>query len=150
MASMMIGASPGPTPSRRRSSKKSRRISASGASLTGSTSSSDTCEGVPECQPGAVEAGGDCGGCSVDQRVCGDDCTWGPWACVADEGACAVWILRDGAREWEGAWRAGERHGTWTLYDAAGAVLEVEVWDAGTRVAHSDLPGGGQAPDGRR
>ncbi len=73
----------------------------SGSNLTSSTSSSDTCQGVPECQPGATQSGEACGGCSVDQRVCGEDCTWGPWACVADESACAVWILRDGAREWD-------------------------------------------------
>ncbi|MCB9756046.1 MAG: hypothetical protein H6713_39495 [Myxococcales bacterium] len=58
------------------------------------------CELTPECQPGQTQLGDSCGGCSVEQRECGDDCVWGEWSCVADADTCGVWILRAGDPEW--------------------------------------------------
>lgn len=73
----------------------------SGSTALGSTTfDAPACEEAPECTPGTAEAGGACGDCSVERRVCGDDCSWGAWSCVVDEDACAVWVLPSGAQEW--------------------------------------------------
>lgn len=71
-------------------------------STAGTTTAAPSCDLNPECEPGQVDSGAACGGgCGEEQRVCDDACGWGEWSCVADENTCGVWMLAEGADEWE-------------------------------------------------
>ncbi len=74
----------------------------SGETSSGETSTGGACPG--ECDPGQVEEGEPCGQCGINQRTCGDTCTFGEWSCEGAD-ACALWSLPGGSKQWQAlAW----------------------------------------------
>ena len=65
---------------------------------TDATSTGPSCEG---CKPGTVDTSSQCGSCGLQERVCGDDCSWGPYTCVEQAENCAYWRLPTGNEIWE-------------------------------------------------
>lgn len=58
--------------------------------VDGSWTEVSACDATPECAPGSFELTEPNLYCSVDQRVCGDDCAWGAWTQVVPRGECAA------------------------------------------------------------